>query len=108
MAAGRLRRRGSQGTLVKAPIGRAGGGRSNDSAGGCLVGIRQTELAEDSPPQYHVRNLMVQLCRQHSAGYFDLGWRYLQLPQERCQSLNVLRFAQFNRSDSIFVTAEAD
>jgi len=51
---------------------------------------------------------MAQLCRQHSAGYFDLGWRYLQLPQERCQSLNVLRLAQFNRSDSIFVTTEAD
>jgi len=51
---------------------------------------------------------MAQLCRQHSAGYFDLGWRYLQHPQERCQSLNVLRLAQFNRSDSIFVTAEAD
>src|SRR3989442_2221924 len=108
MALGRLRRRGAQGTLVKAPIDRASCGRSNDSAGGCLVSIRQTELAEDSPSQYHVRNLMALLCRQHSAGYFDLGWRYLQLPQERCQSLNVLRLVQLNRSDSIFVTAEAD
>ncbi len=51
---------------------------------------------------------MVRLCRQHSAGYFDLGWGYLQLSQERCQGLKVLRLSQLNRSDSIFVTAEAD
>jgi len=50
---------------------------------------------------------MVWLCRQHSAGY-SISLEVLQLPQERCQGLNVFGLPSSNRSDSIFVTAEAD
>ncbi len=72
------------------------------------AGPLQAEVAEDTSSQYHVRNLMMRLCRQYLAGYFDLPRWDAQLLQKYSQGVKTFWLAQLNRSDPIFVTAEAD
>ena len=68
----------------------------------------QAEVAEDTSSQYHVWNLMMRLCRQYLAGYFDLRRWDAQLLQKYSQRVKTFWLAQLNRPDPVFVTAEAD
>jgi hypothetical protein len=68
----------------------------------------QAEVAEDTSSQYHVRNLMMRLSRQYLAGHSDLRRWDAQLLQKYSQGVKPFWLAQLNRSDPIFVTAEAD
>ena len=51
---------------------------------------------------------MMRLRRQDLAGYFNLHRWDAQLLQKHSQGVKTFRLAQLNRSDPIFVTAEAD
>jgi len=51
---------------------------------------------------------MMRLSRQYLAGYFDLRRWDAQLLQKYSQGVKTFWLAQLNRSDPIFVTAEAD
>jgi len=51
---------------------------------------------------------MMRLSRQYFAGYCDLRRWDAQLLQKYSQGVKTFWLAQLNRSDPIFVTAEAD
>jgi hypothetical protein len=96
-----------QPALIRNPLARCKGHpnwRGHQGAADAL----QAEVAEDTSSQYHVRNLMMRLSRQYLAGHSDLRRWDAQLLQKYSQGVKPFWLAQLNRSDPIFVTAEAD